>query len=168
MAQSGSLLGGLIKLAVIAAALYFAYTQILPLVQDNLRFGGEASQRSSLDHGSDGGEDDGLRCVRRAESANNRLGDYLSLFRRPPFDQERWQTVVENVEDGIRTAEVSCDCPLRSCDKAMEALANLSSVLADLDAQITGSATSVRNPARRQERVNDLLDEAKALARRGG
>jgi hypothetical protein len=148
-----------VKVAVVLALLYLAYAKGLPWLKTFFN-GSEGTSSTSVAGG-------GSRCVDLASQASTALGGEIGRFRQPPVDLGAWGDAFSRVQARISEAQVECGCPLASCRKASEALLTLDSLLNDLDTTFRGDAAHPGNPARRQERVDGLLDEARRLAREG-
>lgn len=158
MARNGGL-GWLVKLALLAVVAYFAYTEALPWMQQNLRWKGVPG---SLAKG--GGK--GSECVRLAAAASASFGNGLRDFA-PPYDLHAWDSFMVTMEERRSQAESGCRCSLQSCDLGTEALEKLGELIDELDLTVRSQIRTVPNPARRQGEIDALLDEARALARRG-
>jgi hypothetical protein len=164
---SGGLVGILKVLALLVLA-YFAVTEGWPWLRDQFGLGGSRSVASEEgDAGGGEGEEGGGRCVALATRASEALGAEIRNFRQPPYDLDAWGAAVAGLEDRAAAAETACGCPAESCETATAALVELRELVAAVDGVIRGEATSFRNPARSQDRIDDLLDRARDLAREG-
>lgn len=143
----------LISLAVFVAIAYFVVTRVLPWVQNE--FDGGAKQQEL-------GESESAYCVDAATEANNELGRAARNFASPPADLDAWSETVRVVESSIRAAQSACSCPTESCSKGGQAIGEIQGQLWSLDSLIRASSTGFSNPARQQERIQSLLDEARA------
>jgi len=147
----------IVKLAVLAAVLYFGYTQLLP----RLRETGDRTESTLNSLGEDGGN-----CLGLADQASETFGGGMRDFSRPPIDEGAWDSFASRVYDRISEAQDACSCALASCQRAGDALAALSGMVSDFDSAVRGG-TPPLNAARAQEEVNSLLNEARSLARQG-
>lgn len=160
---SSNPLGGIVKLLVVAVLLWFAVTEGWPWLKRELDRMGHRSPAAEVEEGA--GE--GTECVIAAGRASEALGETLRRFRTPPYDLGAWENATTALEDRIWTAESACGCALDSCGRASEALAELRDLVHSVDGVVRGDATAFRNPARQQERIDELLDQARDLARQG-
>ena len=149
----------IISLAVVAAILYFAYTEFRPWLERQLGTG----TSSSISDSAEGAQ----ACVAFATDASMAFGAGIRPFVRPPIDVDAWDTANLEIESRIYEAESACLCFEQSCDKANEALSVLSDLLSDLDAGFRGDSPMPLNGARDQNRVDALLSEAEDLANDG-
>jgi hypothetical protein len=81
-----------------------------------------------------------LRCVSMATDANRTLVDQVRQFDRPPSDPGLWTAALIHI-GGMRE------------------------LVDQVDGVARGYATGISNPASRQERIVQLLEEARSLAR---
>lgn len=159
MAKSGSL-AGFAKLALVVVLLVLGYTEVLPRLRENRGgLGGRSGETSS-------GEGQGGACVAEAAAANRAFGSDIGRFARAgeveAWEDHRWET-----ESLLDEAEQTCDCNRPSCEKARDALAQLRTLVDELDSIVRSDTLVSFNPARRQERIDNLLGTARDLARRG-
>ena len=165
MARDGSLLAGLVKILLLAVLVYFGVTAGWPWLRNQLdrKSGAPAAMEDDVE--TSGGR--GSRCVDLALAASTALGDQFRRFRQPPYDLDAWGSALAASEERIGTADTACGCSLKSCTTAAAALGDLRSLLASVDSVIRGDPSAFRNPAREQERIDDLLGQARDLARNG-
>ncbi len=83
------------------------------------------------------------------------------------MDYSVWGSVLVRVAGALAEAERACSCPTAACAKGSDAVDELRTMFDELDDMARGNPLGIGNPARRQERVYELLDEARALARSG-
>ena len=145
--------GKLISLAVLAAVAYFAVTEVLPWVQNE--FGGGQGRPELV-------EDESAYCVDSAAAANDDMTRTVRSYSTPPVDLDSWSVAVSEIESSIRRAQAACSCPTTSCSKASQAITEIQGQLWSLDNLIRASSTGFSNPARQQERIQSLLNEARA------
>jgi hypothetical protein len=150
----------IVKLLVIAVLLYVAWTQGWPWLEKQL--GSLGISRTQAGAPTVGGGPEGS-CISMAERANDALAGGIGRFISPPFDTGAWMQFAGRVQLQIRDADSACGCPHEACVKASEALRELDALLMDMDGMVRGSAESFGNPATRQERIFDLLNEARQL-----
>jgi hypothetical protein len=153
------MLSRLVSLAVVMAVVYFALTRGLPWIREQI-----APTSRSYEATAGGSSDPAGPCIEGVARANDSLGDLVRRFGRGPIDADEWSAASWDVEAQIRDAEVSCSCLSEACRKAAEAAGELRTIHAQFDSTARGTATGIGNPARNQEKVYDLLDEARALA----
>ncbi len=143
----------LIVVAVVLIALYYVATELLP------RGGGAPSGTVETDGSG--------QCVARAEAASQAVAGELVALARPPLDSAAWGPAVVRAGTVLSAADSACACPEPACARASEALDELRTLVAELEELARGDPRGLGNPARRQERVDRLLDEARALAAGG-
>ena len=148
----------LIKLIVVAVILYFGVTVGYPKLKEALGSGSTSSGTSE-----DGGGD---RCVSAARGASDRFVDRAVPLASPPMDPDRWFPVSADVGEAVSEAQSDCSCGEESCRKASRALDRLQSMLSELDQAADGGNPPL-NLAAAQNEVDDLLNEARRLARSG-
>ncbi len=146
----------LLGLAVIAAIIYFALTQGMPWLKTAMGSGGGG--------GTAGGSDSSY-CVGEANAASDAISDELIPNARPPVDSGVWGTAVVRVAGALAAAENAWSCPTAACGKGYDAVHELRTMFDEFDDIARGNPMGIGNPARRQERVYELLNEARALAR---
>ncbi len=145
----------LLGLAVLAVLIYFAVTQGLPWLKTAM---GSNAGGLALDGGS-------AYCVDQVSAASDSISEGLIPHARPPVDPDLWSLAVMRAGSALAAAENACSCPTASCNKGWDAVAELRAMFDDLDQIARGNPMGIGNPARRQERVYRLLDEARELAR---
>lgn len=147
----------IIKFAVLAAVLYFGYTQLLPkLTATGDRVG------SNLSDMGESGDD----CVGAADRASETFGSGMRSFSTPPIDEGSWDSFANGVYDQISAAQDACSCSLDSCRLAGDALSTLSGVVGDFGSAVRGGEPPL-NAARTLDQVNTQLNEARSLIRQG-
>lgn len=164
MSNGSGGIAGIVKILVVLVIVYFAVTEGWPWLRDELRLGGGDAETSG---GEPGGSGDGGHCVALASRASEALGGEIRRFRQPPYDLDAWGAAVAAVEERTYEADVACSCPLESCQTAAAALVELRDLTGAVDSVIRGDPTAFRNPARQQERIDELLAQARGLAHEG-
>lgn len=149
------MLGRLIALAILAGIIYFALTQGMPWLQTAMGSKG----------GSEAAGGDSAFCVSQAEAASDAIAGELIPNARPPVDSGVWGTALVRVGGALAAAENACSCATAACAKGSEAVYELRTMFDELDDIARGNPLGIGNPARRSERVYELLDEARGLAR---
>lgn len=109
----------------------------------------------------------GASCPRAAANASAAWGDGLGRFVNPPYDLDAWTSFRAGVDEKIRDAESQCGCAEDSCAKAREALGDLRSLVSELDSSIRSGGAPPEDVVRRQERIDNLIDEAADSLRSG-
>ena len=151
------MLGRLLAVAILAVIIYYALTQGLPWLKTAMDSGGGASAEG----------DESAFCISRAGAASDSVTDELIPNARPPVDSAVWGTVLVRVAGALAEAERACACPTEACAKGSDAVYELRAMFDEFDDIARGNPMGIGNPARRQERVYELLNEARALARAG-
>lgn len=148
------MLNKLITAAILLGIGYFIVSQAGPWLGQQA---GGSSQSDTI-------EDDGgaSYCVDLAFAANDRLGDSLRRFAHPPVDLDQWSDSMWEIEGAINEATSSCTCPSDACSTANQALGEMRDQVSTFDSLVRGTAAGYANPATRQERILDLLNEARS------
>lgn len=150
------MLGRLLAVAILAVLGYYVVTQGLPWLETAMGSGG----------GGAAGEDSAsARCVTKAGAAGDTIADELVPNARPPVDSGVWGTALVRAGGALAAAETACSCPTAACGRGLEAVYELRTLFDELDDLARGNPAGFGNPARRLERVYDLLDQARAAAR---
>lgn len=144
----------LLAVAILLALGYLAAPRLGPFLS---RFAAP-----SADSGSTGEVGDGEYCVERAWDVNLELGQALRQAGPAPGGASDWSDARWRVENEISEAASLCSCPAEACSIAARALAEMTQQLQDIDMLAQGTASGYANPARRQERIVDLLEEAES------
>lgn len=150
---SNNPLSRLAAFAIVAGVAYLVYSQGIPWFRENFGAGPGT-----------GGEGKGSRCVEMAEQANRSFSDQIGEFLSPPRDLDAWQRVRSDLESQIDQADSSCRCVPESCRKAAAAVGELRDLVSRFDLGFQGGAMPT-NGARRMERIDQLLSDARKLAR---
>lgn len=146
----------LISLAILAALLYYGYTVGLPWLETMGKGGGAG--------GSGGSSGESHQCVAEARAASDTISGELLPNARPPVDSGVWGTALVRGGRVLAAAETACSCPTAACARGYDAVQELRAMFDELDDIARGNPAGIGNPARRQERVDRLLDEARAAA----
>lgn len=149
------MLGKLLALAIVAIIAYYALTEALPWIKSRMAPDTQTSTEASGSH----------FCIDRAAAAGSTVTDGLVANARPPVDTEVWGRVLVRVEGNLAEAERACSCPTAACGKASESIDELRAMVDFFDEIARGNPLGISNPATRMERVNQLLDEARQMAR---
>lgn len=152
----------LVKVLVVVAVIYVAWAEGWPWLRERLG-GAPAEQGAVLEEAESGG----AACVAAASRANEHFADGVRYVFQPPYRPEEWGNVRAGIDGRIAEAEGTCGCSAESCRLAAQALTELSGQLAELDAGFASGGGLGGNPATRQERIVDLLEEARELAKAG-
>ena len=151
-------MGKIIKYGVVALLAYVAYTEVPPLI-DKIGDLGAGLNRKGSSVGQGG-------CVPAAEQASESFSRGLRQFSDPPVDIHSWELFLEEVKGYQYAAEAECNCPRESCQRASEALVELSALIADFDNSLRGDGMPL-NPGRQQETIDRFLKRARELDRQG-
>ncbi len=144
----------LIKLVILVAVLYFAWTLSRPWRE---RLG------SSADESAGGGTSP---CVSAAMAASDAWGSGIGRFVNPPVDREAWSSFRSDIDGRISSAQSECGCFDDSCATARQALSELSSLVSDLDSSVQSGSPPDNDLAQRQESVDRAIEHAGDLARK--
>jgi hypothetical protein len=146
----------LVRIAVVALVLYVVVNEAGPWIKEQ------------LSSGSSGGDakPGPVRCVYLADEANEQFGDRVGRVSGPGADPAVWEGFLGEVRGHIGAAQQQCHCDQESCRKALEAMTTLEDLLHELDNRFRGGVME-RSAVRRQQAVNELLNEARVLAREG-
>ncbi|MDX1661355.1 MAG: hypothetical protein R3326_06150 [Gemmatimonadota bacterium] len=150
-------MNNLLKWLVILGLAIFLWTEGWPWLQGELdRLGGRSPTVAAA------GSDEASRCVALATDASRSLSSGIGRFVSPPVDTSAWMRFAGQVQEHRRRADRACGCVDEACAPARDAMAELESLLQDLDGVARGSAEAYFNPATRQQRIDQLLDRARA------
>jgi hypothetical protein len=149
----------LVKLIVLAVVVYGGYKYGLPWAKDKnlIPSGGSAASRGAGDRG----------CLALAEEAGAIWADGIPRYINPPVDRAAWDGFRSEVESSISKARSGCDCAEESCRKAGEAMDQLSALVRDMDSAVASGGAPPSDVVRSQERVDNLLDQARRLTNEG-
>jgi hypothetical protein len=145
----------LLGLAIIAVIIYFVLTQGMPWLQTAMGSGG----------GGGDADDGSAFCISQANAASDAISDELIPNARPPVDSSVWGTALVRVGRALAAAENACSCSTAACAKGTDAVHELRAMFDEFDDIARGNPMGIGNPARRQEQVYALLNEARDLAR---
>lgn len=147
----------IVRFAVVVLVLYVIANEATPWIKSQLGSGspGDAAAASGP-----------TRCVYLADDANDRFGGQVGRVSGPGADPSVWEGFLGEVRGRIGDAQAKCTCNQASCRKALQAMTVLEDLLNDLDVRFRGGVME-RNAVNRQIDVNELLNEARALARDG-
>ena len=147
----------LLVIAIIAIAIYYIVTAGLPWLKDQMGAAGGG--------GGAAGDSESFHCISQADAASETIADEVVPNARPPVDSAVWGTALMRGGGALGRAETACSCSTAACAKGYDAVMELRAMFDELDDMARGNPMGFGNPARRQERVYDLLDEARSLAR---
>ncbi len=143
----------LIKVAIVVAIAVFIWKKGIPWWEEQHRGSASASP--------------GDTCTPYADSAANTWSSGIRKFVNPPYDMAAWDSFRGDVQSRISEAESHCSCNAESCAKAKEAMSGLRGMVSDADGMIRNNTAPPSNIVSRQEDVDNLVDQAKELARAG-
>jgi hypothetical protein len=147
-----------VTLAILAAAAYYGYTELLPKYRSH-----QQSQAAEEQAGQD--TQQALHCVTVAESANSDFARGMRQFTQPPVDTGLWSTFMIQTGGQLSSADSACRCPHEACLTATAALLEQRSLLNQFDNMIRGTSAGISNPATSLERIHNLLARARSEAR---
>lgn len=148
----------LVKLIVLAVIVYAGYKYGLPWAKEkNLIPGGSTAAKTSKNDG----------CLSLAVNAGDVWSGGVARFMNPPVDASAWSSFRSNVEGAISSAENGCGCSEESCAKAKEAMSELGRLVNDMDAAVRSNGPPTVDLVRAQEKIDNLLDEARSLTNQG-
>jgi hypothetical protein len=153
-------LNKVINVILLAAVLYFGYTEILPWFKS---LGTGPGSRSYVDAGA--GEDG--ECVTAARQAAEVFSEEMRSFAQPPIDREAWDRTYLRIENRIASASDLCACTRPACFTARGGLSTLRDLGADFSRAARGDGAPPINAASAMNRVYDNLDLAAEQARSG-
>jgi hypothetical protein len=151
--------GKLIKWIVIVALVVFGWKTFGPRIKAKL----DSSTRSESSATSGAGS----VCVNGAAAASERWGSGLARFVNPPYDLDAWGRFRGDVEAQIAKAQAQCGCAEESCRTAKNALSDLRGLVSELDTAIRTGGETPSDIVRRQEAIDNAIDEARALSQTG-
>lgn len=153
------MLGRLLAVAILVVVAYYLLTTGMPWLKTAMGSGGAGSA------GDSAADSQSAACVAEASAASETVADELIPNARPPVDSTVWGTALVRGGRALAAAENACACPTAACGKGTDAVHELRTLFDELDELARGNPMGFGNPARRMERVYDLLDQARAMAR---
>jgi hypothetical protein len=151
----------IVRWLVVALLLFFGITEGLPWIRGWV----EGITEDKVTGRPTGVIDDASMCVHLAHRVSAFAGQEIGRVTTPPTDSPAWVEATYEIRDRIGDADRACTCPSSACDKARQALAELRGLVDDVDRLIGGDARLVGTLARRQEQIDVLLEQARALSR---
>ena len=148
-----------INLVLLAAIVWFGYTQVLPW----FRSLGTGSGSRSFKGDTGTGED--AECVDAARQAAEVFSEEMRAFSRPPIDRDKWDSAYLRIENRIDRAAELCDCARPACDTAQSGLADLRDLGGDFASAARGDGAPPLNAASALSRAYDKLDAAAGQSR---
>lgn len=145
----------LLRFAVVLLVIYVVWDQARPWFQ---------SQLGSPDPGAVA--EGPARCTALGDRANDTFGERVGRVSGIGDDVAAWEQFMGDVKAQIADAQRGCRCAKTSCEKVQQAMTELEDLVDQLDMRFRGEPTR-GNPVQRQIGVNELLNEARALARQG-
>jgi hypothetical protein len=146
-------LNKIINFVLLAAAIYFGWTYVIPWFRE---LGSGGASRSFVDAGE--GED--ADCVIAARQAAEVFADEIKSFSKPPIDANAWDKTYLRIENRIAAAEDKCSCSRPGCSTAQGALGSLRELGDDFASAARGDGSPPVNAASAINRVYDALDQA--------
>jgi hypothetical protein len=150
----------IINFALLAAVIWFGYTQILPWFR-SLNPTSSSRRGGSFDAGQ--GED--AECVEAARHAAETFSEEMRAFSRPPIDREAWDRAYLRVENRIGVADDLCTCERDACSSARAALSTLRDLGDDFSSAARGDGEPPLNAASALSKIYDNIDAAAEQAR---
>src|SRR5437763_7111341 len=111
------------------------------------------------------GPGDSSTCAQYAERASNTWGSGLGRFVNPPYDTAAWGEFRSRVTEAIGLAEAQCLCAEEGCRNVREAMGELRSLVTDMDTAIRNGTPPPSDAVQRQERIDNVIETAKAGGR---
>lgn len=152
-------LGKLLKWGVVIAVVVFGWKTFSPAIKEKLDSATSTKSSAAASAGSS--------CVERAAAASERWGSGLAQFVNPPHDLDAWGRFRADVEASIARAQAECGCSDESCRTARNALGDLRGLVSELDLAIRGGSSPPSDVVRRQEAIDDAIEEARGQVRAG-
>lgn len=150
------MLSRLLSIAIVLAVAYFLLTTAGPMIRD--QFGGRAARVETDDSSEEG------RCVGLAFQANELLTRVAREYGQPPVNVDSWSNAQWEIDSEIQSAESACFCSAEACQSATQALSEMRNLVSNLDGMVRGTSPGFANPASQQERIYDLLNQARSSA----
>lgn len=146
----------ILQLIVLAALVVAVVEYVLPAMRN--REAGAPAAGGSLDSGESGAWD----CVEAASAASEGFAAATRAAAVPTDGNRGYSTIVAEARAAIEEARARCSCDHVACGKGDQALDALGEVVNSYADMLAGTALS--NPATAQERVVQLLSEAREAA----
>ena len=148
----------LLKVALLAVVVYFAYTRVVPLLREPIR--SSPAPDGTMSTGD-------TPCPDLAALASETWRSGLSHFINPPYRLSDWGLFHSDVQLKLADAKDGCRCTLPSCAKTREALLDLTTLVSSADSAVRAGQPMPSDAPKQQERVNQGIKAAKELARNG-
>ena len=152
----------ILRWVAFAFLIFVLLTEVIPRIRDRV----EGVSQDKIVGRPDPMAGDATACVRLAELASALVGDEVHGAKPPPGDSSGWAEASDVIHQRITEAEDVCTCPEPGCDTARDAMQELGALVNDIDQMIAGAGTGALSLTNRQERINELLEQARVEARR--
>jgi hypothetical protein len=150
----------IVQLLAVALLLFILVTEGIPWIRERIEGLTPASFNARrLPQGGDA-----PACVELTHEVSAYVIDQAVAASQPPGDRTRWLGSLGRIEDRLYEARRACTCTTDACSTSREALAEVSSLVADIDRLIGGDARGAGELARRQESINALLEQVRVQA----
>jgi len=146
----------LLEWIVIIAVAIAGWKYLGPKIMEKL------DSRSDAPASADGGASQ--VCVNHAANASEQWGGGLGRFANPPVDLDAWGNFRADTEAAIAKAQAQCGCESEACTRAKSALDELRTLVADVDSSIRAGTPPEGEVVRRQESIDNGINEARELA----
>jgi hypothetical protein len=150
--------GKLLKWVVIIVVAIVGWKYLGPKIMEKL------DSRSDAPVSADGGASQ--VCVNHAANASEQWGSGLGRFVNPPYDLDAWGSFRADTEAAIAKAQAQCGCDSEACTRAKSALDDLRTLVGEIDGSIRAGTPPEGEVVRRQEAIDDAINEAREMASR--
>jgi hypothetical protein len=151
----------LIRWLAVLVVVYFGVTEFLPWIRHRV----EGVSQEKIVGKAPAADAGAVACVRLALEASDLVVDESRNAVPPPGDSTGWVEAGPSIQRQIAQAEDACTCDAPACRTALEALREVSAQVQDLDLLIAGQERFAGALAHRQERIGELLEQARVLVR---
>ena len=137
---------------IVAAAVYFGYNEVwLPKQQQKEQQAVAAAENAEA-----------RACVTAAVHANDTFLSEVRQLARPPVDSGVWSLVMVRISSQLSEGDGACGCAGEACRSAAAALYEIRQLVNQFDRYARARSQTMFNPASSQERIENLLEDARS------
>jgi len=104
-------------------------------------------------------------CTSAASSAADAWGSGVGRFANPPYDVSAWDGFRSDIESRARRAEEKCICSETACATAKSAMADLRSLINEMDQSLRSGSPPPSDLVQRQEAIDNAVNSARDQAK---
>jgi len=104
-------------------------------------------------------------CTSEASAAADAWGSGVGRFANPPYDTSAWDGFRSDIESRARRAEEKCICSETACTTARNAMADLRSLMNEMDQSLRSGSPPPSDLVQRQEAIDNAVNSARDQAK---